>query len=104
MSGVPLNHVLVLSALLFALGLAGLMARRNLVFMLMALEIQLNAAALAFVAAGARWGQADGQVLFLLLLTLAAAEVGVGLGLALQLYRRFHTLDVDQMRELREPP
>lgn len=100
---VPLSHVLALSAVLFALGLAGLWARRNLVFMLMALEIQFNAAGLAFIAAGARWGQADGQVFFVLILTLAAAEIGVGLGLALQIFHRFRTLDLDRVRDLGEP-
>ena len=64
-------------------------------------EVMLNAAALAFVAAGARWGQADGQVIFLLILTVAASEVAVGLGLVLQLQRRFKTLDMDQVNRLR---
>ena len=59
---VPMEHVLMLASLLFVMGLVGLMARRNVIFMLMSLEVMLNAAALAFVAAGALWGQADGQV------------------------------------------
>jgi NADH-quinone oxidoreductase subunit K len=67
----------------------------------MSLEVMLNAAALAFVAAGARWGQADGQVIFLLILTVAASEVAVGLGLVLQIQRRFKTLDMDQANRLR---
>lgn len=98
---VPLEHVLALAALLFSCGLAGLMLRRNIIFMLMSLEVMLNAAALAFVAAGARWQQADGQVIFLLILSVAAAEVAVGLGLVLQIQRRFKTLDMDQARRLR---
>lgn len=102
MNVVPLTHVLLLSAVLFALGMAGLLARRNLIFMLMSLEIMFNAAGLAFIAAGARWGQADGQIFFILILTLAAAEVGVGLGLALQIYHRFRTLDMDELCELKE--
>ena len=77
------------------------MLRRNIIFMLMSLEVMLNAAALAFVAAGARWGQADGQVIFLLILSVAAAEVAVGLGLVLQIQRRFKTLDMDQANRLR---
>jgi NADH-quinone oxidoreductase subunit K len=99
---VPLAHVHILAALLFACGLLGLMLRRNLIFMLMSLEVMLNAAALAFVAAGARWGQADGQVIFLLILSVAAAEVAVGLGLVLQIQRRFKTLDMDAVRRLRD--
>ena len=74
---IPLEHVLLLAATLFSLGLMGLMLRRNIIFMLMSLEVMLNAAGLAFVAAGARWGQADGQVIFLLILSVAAAEVAV---------------------------
>ena len=61
----------------------------------------LNAAGLAFIAAGSAWGQADGQVIFLLILTVAAAEVSVGLGLVLQVQRRFHSLDIDKATRLR---
>lgn len=98
---VPMEHVLTLAGLLFSIGLLGLMLRRNLIFMLMSLEVMLNAAALAFIAAGAHWGQADGQVMFMLILSVAAAEVAVGLGLVLQIQRRFKTLDMDQANRLR---
>ena len=98
---VPLEHVLLLASLLFCLGLLGLMLRRNIIFMLMSLEVMLNAAALAFVAAGANWGQADGQIVFLIILSVAAAEVAVGLGLVLQIQRRFKTLDMDMANRLR---
>lgn len=102
MSQIPLHHALILAAILFALGLIGLLIRRNLIVMLMSVEIMLNAAGMAFVAAGSRWGQADGQVMFLLVLTLAAAEIGVGLGLVLQVYRRIKTLDADRLNALRD--
>jgi NADH-quinone oxidoreductase subunit K len=95
MTGVPFGSVLAVAAVLFALGLAGLLARRNILFMLMSLEVMVNAAGLAFVAAGARWGQPDGQVVFLFILAMAAAEVSVGLALILQLHRHFKTLDSD---------
>lgn len=101
MNGIPLEHGLTLAALLFSLGLIGLLVRRNLLFVLMSLEIMMNAAALAFVVAGARWGQADGQVMFIFILTLAAAEASIGLAILLQLYRRFDTLDVDAASEMR---
>ena len=97
---IPIEHVLALASLLFASGLLGLMVRRNIIFMLMSLEVMLNSAALAFVAAGAHWGQADGQVVFLLILTVTAAEVSVGLGLVLQIQRRFQTLDIDDATRL----
>ncbi|MEQ8859776.1 MAG: NADH-quinone oxidoreductase subunit NuoK [Pseudomonadales bacterium] len=98
---VPLSHVLALAATLFLIGLTGLMIRRNLIFLLMSLEIMMNAAGLAFIAAGARWGGADGQIMYMLILALAAAEVAVGLGLLLQLERRLNTLDVDAASELK---
>ena len=98
---VPMEHVLVIAGLLFVCGLFGLMLRRNIIFMLMSLEVMLNSAALAFIAAGAHWGQADGQIIFMLILTVAAAEVAVGLGLVLQIQRRFKTLDMDQADRLR---
>ncbi len=98
---IPLDHVLLLATLLFACGLAGLMSRRNIIFMLLSLEVMLNAAALAFVAAGAHWGQADGQVIFMLILAVAAAEVSVGLGLVLQVQRRLKSLDMDGADRMR---
>lgn len=101
MNDIPLTHVLALAAFLLAVGLAGLLVRRNLLFILMCIEIMLNAAGLAFVAGGARWGQADGQVMFILILSLAAAEVSVGLGLILALHRRFASLDADAASEMR---
>lgn len=101
MSAIPLVHGLALAAVLFGIGLVGVMVRRNLLFMLMSLEVMMNAAALAFVVAGARWAQPDGQVMFILVLTLAAAEVSIGLALLIQLYRRFHSLDIDLAGELR---
>ena len=97
---IPLNHVLLVSSLLFVIGLLGLMIRRNIIFILMSLEVMLNAAALAFVGAGAYRGQPDGQVVFMLILTVAAAEVAVGLGLVLQIQRRFKTLDMDHANRM----
>ncbi len=101
MIGIPLEHGFILAAILFCLGTIGVMVRRNMIFILMSLEVMLNASALAFVVAGARWGQADGQVIYLLILTLAAAEVGVGLSLVIQLYRRHQTLDADELSKMR---
>ncbi len=95
MATVPVAHGLLLAGVLFALGLVALLGRRNVIFMLLAVEIMLNAAGVAFIAAGARWGRVDGQVMFLFILTMAAAEVSVGLALVLQFYNRTRTLDVD---------
>ncbi|HTN29469.1 MAG TPA: NADH-quinone oxidoreductase subunit NuoK [Pseudomonas sp.] len=101
MYAIPMEHGLAVAALLFCLGLVGLMVRRNLLFVLMSLEVMMNAAGLAFVVAGSRWGQPDGQVMFILVITLAAAEAAIGLALLLQLYRRFNTLDIDAASEMR---
>lgn len=92
---IPMEHGLLLAAALFSVGLFGLLTRRDMLFMLMSLEVMLNAAALAFIVAGSRWASADGQIMFILILTLAAAEASVGLALLISLYRRFKTLDID---------
>ena len=101
MTQIPMSDGLLLAAILFSLGLIGLLVRRNLIFVLMSLEVMLNAAGLAFVVAGSRWHQADGQVMFLFILAMAAAEVSVGLALVLQIYHRFKSLDVDELSEMR---
>ncbi len=98
---VPIEHILGLAAILFLLGLVGLLTRRNLIFTLMSIEIMLNASGLAFVAAGSRWGQPDGQVMFLFILAMAAAEVSVGLAFVLLYHKRQFALDVDAANELR---
>ena len=102
MEQIPVDQGLILAGLLFVLGLVGLLVRRNVIFILLSLEIMLNASGLAFVAAGARWGQPDGQVMFIFVLSMAAAEVSVGLALVLQVYRKFRTLDVDAASCLRD--
>ena len=98
---IPIRDGLLLAGILFSLGLIGLLVRRDLIFVLMSLEVMLNAAGLAFVVAGSRWQQADGQIVFLFILAMAAAEVSVGLALVLQVYHRFKSLDVDALNEMR---
>ncbi len=98
---VPMEHGLLVAAILFVLGLAGVLLRRNIIFILLSIEIMLNAAGLAFVVAGSRWGQPDGQVMFLFVLAMAAAEVSVGLALVLLLHREWKTVDVDQASRMR---
>jgi NADH-quinone oxidoreductase subunit K len=101
MNTVPIHHVLILAAILFSIGLTGVLARRNIIFMLVSVEVMLNAAGLVFVAAGARWQQADGQVMFLFILTMAAAEVAVGLALILHLHWRRLSLDSDTLNQMK---
>jgi len=96
------NTVLILAVILFVLGLIGVLTRKNIIFMLLSVEIMLNAAGLAFVAAGSKWQQPDGQVMFLFIISMAAAEVSVGLALVMQAYHQHKTLDVEDIRELRD--
>lgn len=95
MKTIPVEYGLLLAGTLFVLGLISVLIRRNIIFMLISVEVMLNAAGLAFIVAGAQWGQADGQVMFIFILTMAAAEVSVGLALILQIYHQLKTLDSD---------
>ena len=101
MASVPVEHGLLLAGILFVLGFVGVLVRRNAIFILLSIEIMLNAAGLAFVVAGSRWAQPDGQVIFMFILAMAAAEVSVGLALVLQLYHHFKTLDSDAANRMR---
>lgn len=97
MNSVPLSHALILAALLFVTGVVGMMTRRNLVFVLMSIEIMLSAASIAFVAAASKWKQPDGQVFYILILVTAAAEVAVGLTLLLRIYHNWKSVDSDEV-------
>ncbi len=101
MNALPLSHGLAVAAVLFGIGVAGLLARRNLIFMLMSVEILLAAAGMAFVVAGSRWGEPDGQIMLVFILAMAAAELSVGLALVMQIYHALKTLDTDSIRQLR---
>jgi NADH-quinone oxidoreductase subunit K len=101
MAVVPMEIGLSIVAVLFSVGLIGVLVRRNIIFILLSIEIMLNACGLAFVLAGARWQQPDGQVMYFFILTMAAAEVAVGLSLVLQVYRHFGSLDANVVRKMR---
>ncbi len=88
------NYALAIAAVLFLLGAVGVVVRRNFMFVLMSIEIMINAAGLAFVAGSAIHGKPEGQIFFLFILPVAAAEVAVGLALAVLLYQKFRTLDL----------
>jgi NADH-quinone oxidoreductase subunit K len=93
-----------LALALFLLGLLGLLTRKNLIFVLMSIEIMLNATGLLFIAAGMRWGNPDGQIMLILVLNLAGAELALGLVLLLRLRGRLTTLDSDKATLLRDAP
>lgn len=101
MNAIPAEYGLILASVLFTLGLISLLIRRNIIFMLISVEIMLNAAGVAFIVAGSRWGQADGQVMFLFILTMAAAEVSVGLALIIQIHHQLKTLDSDAANKMK---
>lgn len=93
----PTDNVLMLAGMLFLIGAVGVLVRRNIVFVLMSVEIMLNAAAIAFVAAGSKWHQADGQVFVIFIFVVAAAEVAVGLALLLRIYHYWKNVDSDEV-------
>ena len=92
---VPFGHVYLLAGLIFALGLVCLVAHRNLIMTLVAVEVMMNGAAIAFVAASLRWRLMEGQAFMLFILAVAAAEVAVGLALVVNVFRRTGSLDPD---------
>src|SRR5215217_5736618 len=94
--------VLLVAAILFVLGLVGALTRKNIIFILISIEIMLNASGIAFIAAGSRWGQPDGQIMFLFILAMAASEVSVGLALVLQINHQHKTLDVEKLTALKD--
>lgn len=101
MGPIAMRDGFLLAGILFSLGVIGLLVRRNIMFVLMSIEVMLNSAGLAFVVAGARWGQPDGQVVFLFILAMAAAEVSVGLALVLGLYHRSKSVDTDALSNMK---
>ncbi len=101
MSTIPLTHVLIFACILFLIGFVGVVVRKNTLFMLMSLEVMLNAVGVAFIGAGSVWQEADGQVMFILILTLAAAEVAVGLALLIRMQHMFKSLDIDCLSQLK---
>ncbi|MGA6925174.1 MAG: NADH-quinone oxidoreductase subunit NuoK [Desulfosarcina sp.] len=90
---VPLNHILLLSGLLFTLGMFCTLARRNLIMMVLGIEIMLNAAAVAFVGASLHWQQLEGQAMVIFILAIAATEVSIGLAAIIGIYKRTGSID-----------
>lgn len=99
--GAPAELGVWLAAVLFLVGLIGVLIRRNLIFILIAVEVMLNAGGLLFVAGGARWAQPEGQSMFLFILALAASEVAIGLALIIQIHRRNRTVDGDSASKMK---
>ncbi len=98
---VPLNHFLFLSGILFAIGTAGVFLRRNLITVLLSIEVMLNAVNLTFVAVGRFQGTVDGQIITFFVMTVAAAEAAVGLAIVIALFRHRETLSPDAFTSLK---
>ena len=98
---IPITHAIALSAILFALGALGALTRRNLIAILMSIELMLNAVNLALVAFSRQHGDVSGQIFVLMVIVVAAAEVTVGLGIVISLFRNRETVDVGSASLLR---
>ena len=98
---IPLSHYLVVSAVLFAIGTAGVFLRRNLITILLSVEIMLNAVNLSFVAFGRQFGTFDGQIIVFFVMTVAAAEAAVGLAIVIALYRHRESLNPEAFATLK---
>ena len=99
---VPLEHVLVFAAALFFIGLAAVVARRNLIMILLGVEVMLNAAGVAFVGGALRWWALEGQAVVLFIMGVAAAEIAVGLTLVFGVWRRTRSLNPDSLKTLKD--
>jgi NADH-quinone oxidoreductase subunit K len=97
----PISWFMALSAILFTIGVAGMLIRRNLIVMFMSVELMLNAVNLAFVALGRQLGSMDGQVIVFFGMTVAAAEAAVGLGIMIAVFRNRETVNADELTLLR---
>ena len=98
---IPLSHYLIVSAVLFAIGTAGVFLRQNLITILLSVEIMLNAVNLTFVAFGRQLGSVDGQIIVFFVMTVAAAEAAVGLAIVIGLYRHRESLNPDAFTSLK---
>ena len=98
---VGLNHYLILSALLFSLGMIAVLMRKNMIVILMGIELMLNAVNLTFIAFSHYLGNFNGQIMVFFVMTIAAAEAGVGLALAVTVYKRFHEVNIRFFEHLR---
>jgi NADH-quinone oxidoreductase subunit K len=99
---VPIEIQILFAGILFLIGLVGLLVRRNMIFMLMSIEIMFNSAGLVFIIAGNHWRQPDGQVMFIFILAVTAVEVAIALALILQVYHHYKTLDSDAINKLKD--
>lgn len=99
---IPTGHYLIVSGLLFSIGLTGLLIRRNVLLILLSIEIMLNAVNLNFIAGSALHGKVDGQIAAFFVMVVAAAEVSIGLAIAILLFRKQGSVDTNEIKWLKE--
>ena len=98
---VPLSHYLILSAILFGLGAAGVLFRRNIITVFMCIELMLNGVALSFIAFSRYWGDLSGQLFVFFIITVAAAEAAVGLAIIIAVFRTRDSLNIDNLDSMK---
>lgn len=99
--GIPLNHYLIFCSIIFSIGVIGVMIRRNVIILMMSIELMLNSVNLLLAAFSAYRGDASGQVFVFFIMALAAAEVAVGLAIVIMVYRNTKSIDIDSLNKLR---
>lgn len=97
---ITISYSLILTVIIFVLGLIGVIFNRNIFFILLGIEIMINASALAFIIVGNYWHQVDGQIMYILIISFAAAESSICLAMLLRLYRYYKTLNIDIINEM----
>ncbi|MCC6180941.1 MAG: NADH-quinone oxidoreductase subunit NuoK [Bacteroidia bacterium] len=101
LNAIPINNYLVLCSILFSIGVLGVLIRRNIIAMLMSVELMLNAVNLLLAAFSAYRNDATGQVFVMFIMIVAAAEVAVGLGIMVMIYRNTFSIDIDSLKRLK---
>lgn len=99
--GIPINHYLIFCSIIFAIGVIGVLIRRNVIIIMMSIELMLNAVNLLLAAFSAYRGDASGQVFVFFIMALAAAEVAVGLAIVIMVYRNTKSVDIESLSKLR---
>lgn len=101
MGQISMMSGMILAGILFLIGLVGVLSRRNIIFILLSIEIMLNATGLAFISAGSAMNQPDGQVMYFFILSVTAAEMAIGLALILNMFHKNKTLDTDKLNQMK---
>jgi NADH-quinone oxidoreductase subunit K len=98
---ISINHYIIVSVLLFCIGVAGVLIRRNAIILFMCIELMLNAVNLLLVAFSQQWGDAQAQVFVFFIMAVAAAEVAVGLAILMMIYRNQHSSDIEVLKRMK---